>query len=244
MNAQRRTCGMNRFRTILIVAAVVLVAAAIAGVAQPHLGRSATPATGSTITVTGNGTVNATPDQASFDFGVTTNGATAAQALSSNSSQASAIIDALKKAGVDSSDIQTTQVSLWPQTSSNGNRVTGYQASNSVEVKSAIGKSGSLVDAAVAAGANNVDGPNLDTADQSSLYAQALKDGLAAAKVKAQAIAAASGLTLGSVLRVHEGGSSEPVPMFAQAKAAGTAVPIEAGTQQIQASVTVTYRAG
>jgi uncharacterized protein len=193
--------------------------------------------------VTGDGTVDSTPDQASFDFGVTTNAATAAEALSRNSSQAQAIISALKKAGIASADIHTTQVSLWPQTSSDGNRVTGYQASNSVEAKAAIGRAGSLVDAAVAAGANNVDGPNLDTADKSSLYNKALKQALGAAKAKAQAIADAAGLTLGSVVKVQEGGSSEPVPMFAQAKAAGS-VPIEAGTQQIQASVTVTYGAG
>jgi uncharacterized protein YggE len=234
---------MNRFRTILLVAGVLLVAAAIAGVAQPRLGRSATPSAGSTITVTGDGTVDSTPDQASFDFGVTTNGATAAEALSRNSAQAGSIIDALKKAGTASSDIQTTQVSLWPQTSNDGSRITGYQASNSVEAKAAIGRAGSLVDAAVAAGANNVDGPNLDTADKSSLYAQALKQALGAAKAKAQAIADAAGLTLGSVVKVQEGGSSEPVPMFAQAKAA-EGVPIEAGTQQIQASVTVIYGAG
>ena len=235
---------MNRFRTILLVAGVLLVAAAIAGVAQPHLGRSVTPSAGATITVIGDGTVDATPDQASFDFGVTTNGATAADALSRNAAQAQAIIDALKKAGIASSDIQTTDVSLWPQTSNDGSRVTGYQASNSIEVKAAIGKSGALVDAAVAAGANNVDGPNLDTADKSSLYAQALKQALGAAKEKAQALADAAGLTLGSAVKVHEGGSAEPTPVFAAAKAAGTAVPIEAGTQQIQASVTVTYSAG
>ena len=154
---------MNRLRTILLISGVLLVAAAIAGVAQPHLGRSATSSTGSTITVTGNGTVDSTPDQASFDFGVTTNGATAAQALSRNSARARAIIDALKKAGIPSADIQTTQVSLWPQTSSNGKTITGYQASNSVNVTAPLGKSGALVDAAVGAGANNVDGPTLDT---------------------------------------------------------------------------------
>ena len=96
-----------------------------------------------------------------------------------------------KKAGVGSSDIQTTQVSLWPQTPSNGTRITGYQASNSVQVTAALGKSGSLVDAAVGAGANNVDGPSLDTADKSALYNQALKQALAEAKQKAQAIASA-----------------------------------------------------
>jgi len=99
------------------------------------------------------------------------------------------------------------------------------------------------VDAAVAAGANNVDGPNLDTADKSSLYDQALKQALGDAKDKAQAIAAGAGLTLDSVVTVREGGDvSQPLPMFDTATAA-KAVPIEAGTQQIQASVTVTYSA-
>src|SRR5439155_18773209 len=178
---------MNKFGKTLLLAGVLLVAAAIAGVAQPHLGRTATPPAGAAITVTGDGTVDSTPDRASFDFGVTTNGATAAQALSRNSSEARALVDALKKAGVGASEIQTTQVSLWPQTSSNGTEITGYQASNSVRVTAALGKSGALVDAAVGAGANNVNGPNLDTADTSSLHNEALKQALGEAKGKAQA---------------------------------------------------------
>ena len=236
---------MNRTGKILLLAGVLLVAAAIAGVAQPDFGRTATSSAGTTITVTGNGTVNGTPDRASFDFGVTTQASTAAEALSRNASEARGIVDALKKAGVESSDIQTTQVSLWPQTSSDGSTIAGYQASNSVQVTAGIGKSGELVDAAVGAGANNVDGPNLDTADQSSLYDQALKQALGDAEGKAQAIAEGAGLTLGAVVKVREGGNAVPVPMFAEAKAAtGTAVPVEAGTQQIQASMTVTYSAG
>lgn len=235
---------MTRFRTILLLAGVLLVAAAIAGVAQPHLGRSATPPAGSTITVTGNGTVDATPDRASFDFGVTTNGLTAAEALRRNASQARAIIAALKAAGISSSDIQTTQVSLWPQTSSNGTRITGYQASNSVRVTAALGKAGSLVDAAVRAGANNVEGPSLDTADRASLYNQALTKALVVAKAKAQAIATATGLTLGTALRVREGGAPTPIVYGEALAARDTAVPIEAGTQKIEASVTVTYSTG
>jgi len=235
---------MNRLRTILLLAVVLLVAAAIAGVAQPHLGRSATPSTGSTITVTGNGAVDATPDRASFDFGVTTNGPTAAAALSRNASEARAIIAALKKAGIGSSDIQTTQVSLWPQTSSNGTRITGYQASNSVHVTAGLGKSGSLVDAAVRAGANNVGGPSLDTADKSALYNQALKQALGEAKRKAQAIANATGLTLGAALKVREGGAPTPIVYGEALAARATTVPIAAGTQKIDASVTVTYSTG
>jgi uncharacterized protein len=234
---------MNRLRTILVLAAVLLVAAAIAGVAQPQFGRGATPSNGTVITVTGNGTVDATPDRASFNFGVTTQGSTAADALSRNASQARAIIDALKKAGIDSSDIQTTQVSLWPQTSRNGTRITGYQASNSVQVIAGLGRSGALVDAAVRAGASNVDGPSLDTADKSSFYADALKRAINDAKLKAQALADGAGLTLGSLLKVREGdNSAQPMPLYAAARDAAS-VPIEAGTQQIQASVTVTYSA-
>ncbi|TML51016.1 MAG: DUF541 domain-containing protein, partial [Actinobacteria bacterium] len=140
---------------------------------------------------------------------------------------------------------QTTQVSLWPQTSSNGRVITGYQASNSVRVTAALGKSGALVDAAVGAGANNVNGPNLDTADTSSLHNEALKQALGEAKGKAQAIAEAAGLTLGAPLTVREGGQATPIVYAAGLEApARAAPPIEAGTQKIQASVTVTYSAG
>jgi uncharacterized protein YggE len=128
--------------------------------------------------------------------------------------------------------------------SSNGNTIVGYQASNSVQVTAALGKSGALVDAAVGAGANNVDGPNLDTADKASLYGDALKKALVDARGKAQAIADGAGLTLGNLVKVSEGGNaSPPMPLYAASKDASS-VPIEAGTQQIQASVTVTYSAG
>jgi uncharacterized protein len=234
---------MNRFGKVILVAGLLLAAAAIAGVAQPRLGRTATPTAGTTITVSGDGTVDATPNRASFDFGVTSQGSTAAAALRRNADEARAILAALKKAGIDSSDIQTTQVSLWPQTSSNGTEITGYQASNSVHVTATLGNSGELVDAAVRAGANNVEGPSLDTADKSSLYNQALKQALGDARGKAQAIADGAGLTLGSVVRVREGGTAPvPMPMFDTATAARS-VPIEAGTQHIEASVSVTYSA-
>lgn len=234
---------MNRFRYVLLISGVLLVAAAIAGVAQPHLGGAATPSS-TTITVTGNGTVDATPDQASFDFGVQTNGSTASAALSENAQQAQAIVDALEKAGIDATDIQTSQVSLWPQTSSDGTQITGYQASNTVTVTAPIGKSGDLVDAAVGAGANNVNGPNLAVSDQSTYYAKALKQAVADAQTKAQAIAAAAGLTLGGIVHIDDQGSQPgPIVFGALDAAKSAATPIEAGSQQIQATVTVSYSA-
>src|SRR5436305_2503392 len=235
---------MTRLKYVLLISGVVLVAAAIAGVAQPSKGGAANTST-TTITVTGNGTANATPDKASFNFGVTTNAATASEALSKNAEQAKAIIDALKSSGVDSSDIQTSQVSLWPQTSNDGSTITGYQASNSVSVTAPIEKSGNLVDAAVGAGANNVNGPNLSVSDQSTAYAAAMKKAVADAQSRAQAIASASGLTLGGIVHISDNGNSNPGPIAYGAMDAvrSVAPPIEAGTQQVQASVTVVYSA-
>jgi len=235
---------MTRLRYVLLISGVVLVAAAIAGVAQPSKGGAANTSS-TTITVSGNGTANATPDKASFDFGVTTNAATASEALHKNAEQMTAIIDALKNKGVDSSDIQTSQVSLWPQTSNDGTTITGYQASNTVTVAGPVGKSGDLVDAAVSAGANNVSGPNLSVSDQSTAYAAAMKKAVADAQSKAQAIASASGLTLGGIVHISDDGSSTPgpIPYAMEAMDAKVAPPIEAGTQQVQASVTVTYSA-
>ena len=233
--------GMNRFRTIILLAAVLFVAAAIAGVAAPQLAHTATSST--TITVSGEGTANGVPDRASFDFGVSTQAVTASEALSRNAAQARAIVAALKKLGIDASKIQTTQVSLWPRTTSNGTRVVGYSASNSIDVTVPIAGAGRTVDAAVRAGASNVDGPSLSVTDQDSLYADALKQAVADAKTKAQAVADASGLTLGAVVKVREGGQPMPVVYGPVAARAEAAPPIEAGTQQIQASVTVTYTA-
>ena len=113
-----------------------------------------------------------------------------------------------------------------------------------MRVTTALGRSGDLVDAAVGAGANNVDGPSLDTADQASLYNQALDRALGDAKQKAQAIASAAGVTLGAVLTVHEGGTPTPLAYGQALEArASAAPPIEAGTQKIQASMTVTFSA-
>jgi uncharacterized protein YggE len=234
---------MNRLGKVLLVAGVLLTAAAIAGVAQPRLGRSATASNPTAITVTGNGTANATPDSASFNFGVTSQASTAGGALSRSGAQARAIVAALEKAGIDAKDIQTTDVSLWPQTRANGTQIVGYSASNSVNVTAPLRKAGAVVDAAVGAGANNVSGPNLDTSDKSSLYNDALKQALADAKGKAQAIATESGLSITGVQKVTEGAQASPLPYLATAKAAAAEVTIEPGTQQILASVTVTYAA-
>jgi uncharacterized protein YggE len=229
-------------RWILFLAGLLLVASAIAGVAQPHFGHSATTApAGKTITVSGDGSVTAVPDRATFGFSIETRAKTASAALAQNSADAAAVIAALKNAGVTSANIQTSQVSLNPQTSQDGTTIVGYAASNGVTVRTALASAGKIVDAAVGAGANGVSGPSLDVSDQTSLYRDALHKAVDNAKLKAQALADATGLSLGAVQSVTEGGSATPFPITDKMSAAGA--PIEAGTQQIQASVTVTYAA-
>ncbi|MDX6467107.1 MAG: uncharacterized protein QOI27_2147 [Gaiellaceae bacterium] len=233
---------MMRMRWILSLAGLLLVASAIAGVAQPHFGRSATTQPAArTIAVTGNGSVTAVPDRATFGFTIDTRAKTASAALAQNSTDAAAVIAALKAAGVASADLQTSQVSLQPQSSQDGTQIIGYVASNSLTVKTALSSAGKIVDAAVGAGANGVSGPSLDVSDQSSLYREALRKAVDDAKLKAQSLADAAGLSLGAVQSIAEGSASSPVPIADKMSAAGA--PVEAGTQQIQASVTVTYAA-
>lgn len=223
------------------IAAVVL----FAGVGRPDRASGDSPTTTAhSISVTGNGVATGTPTQAVFSFGVSTRGSTAAQALAANSTAMRKLIDALKGAGIPDASLQTTSVSLSPLTSDNGNEIIGYTASNSVSATIAnVSRAGAIVDIAVAAGANEVDGPSLSVADQTALYSSALKAAVTDARAKAQVLAEASGLHVGAVASVVENGSSSPVVFDAAKVAATPGTPIQAGTQQISASVTVVFEA-
>src|SRR5262249_10952277 len=153
----------------------------------------------------------AVPDQAQFTFGVTTQALTAADALSANGSAANKVIAALKGAGVRGADIQTSSVLLEPRYSNEGSVVTGYTVPNSVSATlHDLARSGAIVDATVAAGANQVSGPGLTRLEQSSLYRSALRSAIADARSKAQAIAREAGVGLGAVRSVVEGSNTPP----------------------------------
>jgi uncharacterized protein len=238
---RRRITCVLRLRWVILAASVLLVASAIAGVAQPRLGRAASTPAARTITVSGHGTVATVPDRASFDFTVETRASTAAAAIARCSDEAAAVARAVKAAGVAPADLQTSQVSLFPQTTQDGTAIVGYAASNTITAKSTLAAAGAIVDAAVKAGANGVSGPNLARSDEAAIYKTALKNAVADAKDKAGALAAAAGLTLGGVQSLAEGAGVAPV-VFAQ-KAADASVAIEPGTQTVTADVTVTYTA-
>lgn len=222
-----------------ILATLAVVAALLAGGAD-----AATHSTssGDTVTVQGTGTVTAVPDQASFSFTVQTKAPTATAALARNGAATNAVIAAVEAAGVPEADVQTAQVSLDPVASSDGTSIVAYGAADTITVtKLAIGRAGAIVDAAVGAGATDVSGPSLDLSDRDSLYAQALKAAVEQARAKAEVLAGAAGRNLGAVVSIVEGGGPTPLPYAVGGVASAPNTPIEAGTQQVQASVTVTY---
>jgi uncharacterized protein len=198
------------------------------------------------ITVVGTGTADVVPDVADWSFGVHSEASTASAALEANGSAMNAVLDALKKAGISKEDLQTTQVSLYPQTADDGRTVTGYSAASTVTATIRdLGDAGSVVDAAVRAGANDVYGPNLHPSDTDAQYREAVDEAFDDARANAEAIASKASVSLGAPVAIVEGGGYVPGPVMAydRATAAGAAemAPVEPGTQQVSASLTVTF---
>jgi uncharacterized protein len=227
---------------ILIAAAFVLAVAALVGVAQPQQARGQeADGPDRSITASGLGSVTTVPDRAHFSFGVQAQSRTASQALEAADAQLTRVVAALRSAGIAQADIQTEQISLSPRTSEDGVQIVGHMAVSSVSVRvQNLDRAGPVVDAAVGAGANQVYGPSLTRSDQEAVYRGALKAAYADARAKAQALADAAGVTLGAMTSTVEGGASAPMPLAA-GRAEDAKTTIEPGTQEIQASVSVTF---
>ena len=228
---------------LAVAAAAAALAVAFAGVGRTGDAQSQSAASKVTgITVNGSGSVVTVPNRAEFSFGVTTTGRTASAALRANSAETAKVIEALKKAGVAAADIQTQYVSLSPRTTDSGETIISFTAHNSVSARiKELARAGVVVDAAVEAGANEVFGPSLTRSDSERLYRLALRAAISNARGKAQAIAAASKVKLGRVLGVTEAGTGGgPLPLTTE-RSAQPGVPIEPGTQLVQAQVTVTF---
>jgi uncharacterized protein YggE len=231
---------MKPMRIALLVA-LAAGAVAFAGVGRPDsAGGAPKPAGG--ITVSGEGTVKTVPDEATFTIGVESQGSSAKEALAANSEQMRRVIAAVRSAGVSKEDVQTQDVSVSADYS-DSNRIDGYSASNSVLVTIRnLSRAGGVLDAASNAGANEVYGPSLSRSDQDAVQEKALHDAVANARKKAEALADAAGVSLGRVTAITEGFSGGPEPYYADVRASSSkAAPIEPGTQDVQASVTVTF---
>ena len=191
----------NRYATAALLAALALALAALAGCGDTTNVTSAAAA--NTVTSSGAGTTQAPPDTAEMSFGVTTMSSNAKTALEDASKAAAQIAAAVKKQGIADEDIQTQDVSVYPQTVDQDGKqvISGYQASLSVRVKVRdIAKLGEIISAANATGANSINGPMFTVDDPAPARAEAIDEAVADARKSAEAMAEAAGKSVGEVL--------------------------------------------
>jgi uncharacterized protein YggE len=237
-------------RTRSVVAATAALVIALAVVATGCGDRSASSAAVGavaidTVSASGTGKAYAPPDKADMSFGVSMQAPTAKQAMTQASAASDKLVAGIRAARIPSQDIQTQGVSLYP-TMSPQNRVTGYQASVSVNVTVRdIKRVGPVIDTAVRAGATNIGGPDFMLSDDNEANGKAMDAAIADARRRAERMAKAAGRSVGDVLNIIESGaSSPPVPMFrAAADLAGSAAApqIEPGQLEAVSNVSVTF---
>jgi hypothetical protein len=214
---------------------------------------SATPAAGAGIplvTVGGHGSVNVPPDTASVTIGVDIIEPTLAEAQERATAQATAVIEAVKAAGIADEDIQTEyySVNILRDYSENADptQITGFEIINQlrVTVRDTDGL-GEILDAAVGAGANSIYGVNFFVDDQTEAQREARVEAVENARVKAEELAAAAGMTLGPIVSISEGAAPIISPVYGRGGGgmamADAAVPIEPGSTTVGVDVVVTY---
>jgi hypothetical protein len=199
------------------------------------------------ISVTGEATLSVAPDQAQIEAGVTSEAKTAREASEANNAAMGKVLLALKAAGIDQKDIQTSRLSLQPESAPNRtpgpNGIVGYRASNHVTVRlHDVSKIAGTIDMLVGAGATDIGGINFSVSNASKLLDDARAQAVADARRKAEIYAKAAGVTLGAPLSIAEEGA--PGPVTFRKMAVGMAVsptPIAQGEETLQITVSVSW---
>ena len=236
---------MRTFAMALALSAAVPIAAASAQTSEIQL----PPITGTRLDINATGEVTRVPDVAVISAGVVTRAATAGSAIQDNAARMERVIAALKAAGVEDRDIQTSSINLNPEYRYDQNqppKLVGYTVSNTVNVRFRdIRNSGKILDALVAQGANQINGPTLTIDKPESALDEARMNAIANGRSRAELYARAMGKRVARVVSVSESNSNYPVPppmpvmMEARAQAADTK--IVPGDQKVQVSVSMVF---
>ena len=247
----------NKANLVVTTAIVILSVAILTSVEHNFTKvRAQTDMTNNTLFVSGSASNQTKPDKVTVSLGVETTNNTAQAALTSNSNLMNKVLESLKAAGVQENETSTSTFSITPNYnySSNNNqgRLIGFTVSNSIQIESSSIESVSKwIDAAVSAGANNVNNIYFSLSNQKSeeIKNSLLKDAIDSAKIKADIAATAAGLKVIGVksIIVGEAGSSPPVPVYSAKAldgAAASSTPIISGQQEISASVSIVYLIG
>ncbi|MGD2114747.1 MAG: SIMPL domain-containing protein [Acidobacteriota bacterium] len=242
-------------RSIAAAFALLLFTTSVAGAQMNEPDETKIPA----ITVSGSGEVRVEPDEAVVRVGVLAEHEDAAEAQDRANRIARGILDGVSALGVPDEAVRTSRLVLspvydqpQPQQRPRQPRIVAYRATNVVSVRlDDLAKIGPVIDAAIEADANQVEGVDFRLQDDRKARERALAQAVKDARSKAATIAAALGVDLGPVLEAHEGGISIDVPRFAagprmmamEARAAEP-TPVAAGDITVSASVTLRYRIG
>lgn len=243
----------NKFLTAagLLIAAALLFAMLGSLSYAPVKAADENQPTKKTINVSGQGTVNAAPDIAYITLGVVTEDKDAKVAQSNNAASMDKVVSQIKAAGIKSEDIKTVNYSIYPKydynKDSGTSRIVGYSVNNTVQVTVRdIAKTGSIIDLATENGINTSNSISFGLSDTKKFYNEALKKAVEAAKEKAEVMAGIYGITLKMPVNITENGSYTPVynyPAYeAKADMAGApTTPVESGTLEIRANVSLVY---
>lgn len=202
------------------------------------------------ISVTGEARISVPPDLAQIDAGVTSEAKSAREASDANNAAMGKVLLAVKGAGIDEKDYQTSRLSLQPEYSnakSSGSAATiaGYRAGNRVTIRlHDITKVANVIDALVTAGANEIGGINFMVSQASKLLDDAREQAIADARRKAEIYAKAAGVTLGPPVSISEEGAAEPLfraRVMGGKIAAAAPVPIAQGEETLSITVGVTW---
>ena len=203
-----------------------------------------------TITGTSTGTATGVPDTATISLGADSRAANATAALEANAQRVDGITKAMLFVGVKETDIQTSNISLFPAFDTRG-RITGYTVSTRVTAKTHdVPGAGKVIDAAAKLAGDDlrVDNIALSIEDTGPVVRTARTKAVTAAHDQAAQLARAAGVRLGRVRSiVEERDTNSPIRQFAAAAdltSAKAAIPVSPGTQDLQIQVKVVYEIG
>ena len=245
----------SSLRPLLLAAALAFGVTTMAACAQDNTAGYTVPADSTLLSVSAQAEAKRVPDVATISAGVVTQAADANAAMRANAVQMDKVMAAIKAAGIADRDVQTSGVNLNPQyhyTENQPPRITGYQANNTVNITVRdIGKLGKILDALVAVGANQINGPSFDIDDKKkdAGYDEARRAAVEKAQARAEMYAKTLGVRVRRIVSISEGSGFRPpmpMPMMAMAKMErdSAAPPIEPGESTLSVNLDVVFELG
>ena len=224
------------------------IAAALLSLAAPALAQptEVRPITGTRLDVVATGEVTRVPDIVLINAGISNQAPTASEAIRANGAAMDRLRAALRAAGIDARDVQTSSVNLnaeWRHRPDATPVFAGYRAAHRLSIRFRdAANAGRILDALVTAGANEIDGPSFEIADVATALDEARTRALAAARARAELYARSLDMRVRRILAVSEGGSMRPMVMARRAEMANVSgTNIVLGEEAVGISLTVSF---